>query len=138
MAFPWRTLRKIWIITGSSVFLVFTLWSLIAFQAWGVDEAMAGDRRVEVIDGAEAIHFRPHDARFASGLLFFPGALVDPRAYAPLARAVADAGAPVIIVKVPGRGGFSIASPSEVTGQAFHLIGATDSGRWVVAGHSKA
>lgn len=132
----WRKIRKIWIIMGGTVFVVFTLWALIAYQAWGVDGAMASDDRVEVIDGAEAIHFRPRTARAASGLLFFPGALVDPRAYAPLARAVADAGAPAVIVKVPARDGFSIASPGEVVGRALRSIGA-DSPPWVVAGHSK-
>jgi pimeloyl-ACP methyl ester carboxylesterase len=132
----WQKIRKIWIITGSTVFVVFTGWALIAYQAWGVDGAMASDERVEVIDTAGAIHFRPRASSAVSGLLFFPGALVDPRAYAPLARAVAASGAPAVIVKVPARGGFSIASPGEVVGRGLGLIGATGE-PWVVAGHSK-
>lgn len=131
----WQKIRKIWIITGSTVFVVFTLWALIAYQAWGVEGAMASDERVEVIDSDEAIHFRPRTPSAASGLLFFPGALVAPRAYAPLARAVAASGAPAVIVKVPARGGFSIASPGEVVGRALRAIGGGPP--WVVAGHSK-
>jgi pimeloyl-ACP methyl ester carboxylesterase len=133
----WRTIRRIWIITGSTFFVVFTLWALIAYQAWGVEGAMASDRQVEVIDSDEAIHFRPQAPRSASGLLFFPGALVDPQAYAPLARAVAASGAPAVIVKVPARGGFSIASPGEVVGRALGLIEVSGEQPWVVAGHSK-
>ena len=47
-------------------------------------------------------------------LVFFPGALVDPRAYAPLARAVAGAGYEVTIIEVPRRGAFGGAESAKL------------------------
>ena len=35
----------------------------------------------------------------AAALVFYPGALVDPEAYVPMARAVADAGFPVVLLE---------------------------------------
>ena len=43
----------------------------------------------------------------ATALVFFPGALVEARAYAPLARAVAQAGYRATIVELPRRGALS-------------------------------
>ncbi|HEY9422029.1 MAG TPA: hypothetical protein VIW92_11495, partial [Thermoanaerobaculia bacterium] len=80
----WQTFRKIWAITGSVVFVLFTLWGVIAYQTWGVDSGLlATDERIEVADTDTAIHFIPKGGA-ETGLVFFSGALVDPEAYVPL------------------------------------------------------
>lgn len=72
------------------------------------------------------------------GLLFFPGSLVDPVAYAPLARAVAVAGYPVIMLELPRRGAFGGADDPALYARAESTM-RDPSGprRWVMAGHSR-
>jgi hypothetical protein len=73
-----------------------------------------------------------------TSLLFFPGAVVSPVAYAPLARAVAIAGYPATILKLPRRGAFGGADDPELFVRARALMtAAAGPNAWVVAGHSR-
>ncbi|HEX6060034.1 MAG TPA: alpha/beta family hydrolase, partial [Gemmatimonadaceae bacterium] len=83
--------------------------------------------------------FTPTGARDGRvGLLFFPGALVDPVAYAPLARTVAEAGFDVVILELPRRGAFGGANDPALHARARALLGdAAAPDRWVVGGHSR-
>ena len=135
-----RWIRRIWISTGLLATAIFVIWSLIAFRASG--EARAADGgdasvRVERNDGVR--RFTPiGSATNDVGLLFFPGAMVDPRAYAPLARAVASAGHTAVIVELPRRGAFGGADDPALFDRAERIM--TSSGgprRWIIAGHSR-
>lgn len=134
----WQTFRKIWAITGSVVFVLFTLWGVIAYQTWGVDSGLlATDERIEVADTDTAIHFIPKGGA-ETGLVFFSGALVDPEAYVPLARRIAERGHLVAIVKIPFRGGFNLADTGEVLGRGRAVMARHGSiQRWAAGGHSK-
>ena len=57
---------------------------------------------VAVWDGDSYYAFAPRNAAPAAGFIFYPGAFVDPRAYAPCAAAIAAAGYLVVIVTMPG------------------------------------
>ena len=86
----WRVVRRVWITLGLAATVVFAVWSLIAYRA--TDEArraLVSDASVAVTDTTGATRFTPAAGRARSdaGLLFVAGALVDPAAYAPLARA---------------------------------------------------
>jgi pimeloyl-ACP methyl ester carboxylesterase len=71
-------------------------------------------------------------------LVFFPGALVDPRAYAPLAKAVAREGYRVVIVELPRRGIFGGADSPELRTRIDSVLSSLgDSDGFVLAGHSK-
>ncbi len=73
-----------------------------------------------------------------TGLVFFAGSLVDPIAYAPLARAVATRGFPVLLIELPRRGALGGADGAEVMVRARAAMGRVPSvGRWVIAGHSR-
>jgi hypothetical protein len=72
-------------------------------------EAMESDLRVDVstVEVAEweegsnfYFAFEPKHASPTIGFIFYPGGLVDPRAYAPPARAIAEKGYLVVIVKM--------------------------------------
>lgn len=75
--------------------------------------------------------FQPTDAASSTGLIIYPGGRVDPRSYAPTARAIAAQGYPVVIVPMPlnlavfgaDRAADVIAALPEVE-------------RWAMAGHS--
>ena len=71
----------------------FVTWSLLAYRAQGPERATAleSDARVTVTAADGYWSFTPRTPARA-GLIFFPGALVDPVAYAPLVHAIADAG----------------------------------------------
>lgn len=137
----WRRVRRIWATLGILAFVIFTGWSLISYRASGTARsALIGDDRVVVTraDGAWVFTPSPGRERSPVHLLFFPGALVDPVAYAPLARAVADAGYMTTILELPRRGAFGGANDPELYARARALVRPRrDSIPWVVAGHSR-
>jgi pimeloyl-ACP methyl ester carboxylesterase len=75
--------------------------------------------------------FMPTDEVQDTGFIIYPGGRVDPRSYAPTARALAEAGYPVVLVPMPlnlavfgaGKAADVIAAHPEVS-------------RWAIGGHS--
>ncbi len=89
----------IMLIVGAAGFI---LWA--ETPAGAMPEAQAalqseGDVRVEM-DGRWIV-FTPADSEPTTGLIFYPGGRVDPRAYAPAARQIAAEGYLVAIVPMP-------------------------------------
>jgi pimeloyl-ACP methyl ester carboxylesterase len=83
------------------------------------------------VEDQEWLVFRPVSGEPVSGLIFYPGGRVDARAYAPLARAVAQAGYQVVIVPMP----LNLAIFGAARGQ--DVIDAyPDIQHWTIAGHS--
>jgi pimeloyl-ACP methyl ester carboxylesterase len=75
--------------------------------------------------------FRPMGDVPAVGLVLYPGARVDPRAYAPAAHALAQEGYLVVIVPMPLN--LAVLAPD----RAAQVIAAfPGTGRWAVGGHS--
>lgn len=136
----WLRIRRVWVTVGVSATVIFVGWSLVAFRP--SDEARAAVRSDStVIVGHEGgvWHFTPSHPSTVSavGLLFFPGSLVNPVAYAPLARAAAAAGVPAYIVELPRRGAFGGArDPALFTRLRTLFASAGAPARWVIAGHS--
>ena len=133
----WTTVRRIWVRTGIAATLVFVGWMLVAMRASSeARRALVGDAAVTVSRGAHHWTFLPAAAADV-GLLFYPGGLVDPVAYAPLARGVAGAGYPALLIEVPRRGAFGGADGAEPLNRAVAAtVDAPRVRRWVVAGHS--
>ncbi len=93
-------------------------------------DAMSGDAAVRVESSPTQIVLTPAVAPRA-GLVFLPGAKVDPRAYVPLLTEVSAAGYLVVIVKEPYNIGFlSVGEPAKV------VAATPDVHRWAVGGHS--
>ena len=79
----------------------------------------------------ENITFTPKNIEPTQGFIFYPGAKVDPMAYAPLCRKIAEQGYEVIIAKMPMN--FAILSPNK----AQEIIDKYDNiNTWVIGGHS--
>jgi len=75
--------------------------------------------------------FSPAGQGARSGLVLYPGAFVEPRAYAPTARAIAAAGHLVVIVPMPLN--LAVLAPN----RAAQVIAAhPEIARWAVGGHS--
>jgi pimeloyl-ACP methyl ester carboxylesterase len=110
----------------------FVIWALDANEL-GADAAAAlnSDADVTVQTEGDQIVFTPAAAEAVTGLIFYPGGRVDYRAYAPVLRRVAEAGYPVILLRVPlNLAVFDVNRAGEVK-QAHPQIR-----NWVVAGHS--
>jgi hypothetical protein len=98
-------LKKRWWVVILGVLLL----AVIGFIAWGmiVPEpmpealtAMQSDSQV-IVTTDPWITFQPADQSATTGLIIYPGGRVDPRAYAPIAHAIASQGYLVVIVPMP-------------------------------------
>jgi dienelactone hydrolase len=108
----------------------FVIWASTA--ATPMPEALAAlqsDAQVEV-ETEPWLVFRPVGGNPTVGLVLYPGGQVDPRAYAPTARALAQEGYLVFIVPMPLN--LAIFAPDRAAEvmAAFPVIG-----RWAVGGH---
>lgn len=139
MSGRWAKLRRIWVGTGAVLLVVLTAWSVLASRPNAqARSAMRDDAQVviEEIDGD--LRFLPttRHAGDKTPLLFFPGAMVAPAAYAPLARALALRGHVVVIAALPMRGAFGGGEDTAFLHRT-HDMATRHGPRWVVAGHSK-
>jgi len=137
----WRRIRRVWITLGIATTVIFTGWSLVAYRASAEARlAIRSDSSVAVTHEHEIWSFVPRPPTRAGmpALVFFPGALVDPVAYAPLGRAAATAGYPAFIVELPRRGAFGGAEDPVLEQRLDGLLTAPSTPRyWVIAGHSR-
>jgi pimeloyl-ACP methyl ester carboxylesterase len=92
--------------------------------------------RVEVTEYGQA--FRPVAASTTPAFVFIPGGLIDPNAYVPLVRAVADAGIAAAIVNVPWRAAPTEAMRNTLWDRIEHARRDVGGGRpAVLGGHSR-
>ena len=119
-------------------FLALT-WLFYAMQSRGFPSSiLKPDQVVDVRRTDRSILFEPRANKSDVGILFFPGALVDPNAYAPLARSVAEGGTTVAIVSVPFRIDLFEWQWSDVLETTESVFSEhADVNSWVAAGHSR-
>ena len=133
-------IKRIWIAVALTATTVFVTWSVIAFRAnEEARDALNSDAAVRVAGFDGGRRFVPTGPAVPGAeLLFFPGGMVDPAAYAPLARAVAAKGYPVTVLHLPRRGAFGGADDPDLLARARAIIGdLRAASRWIVAGHSR-
>lgn len=124
--------------------LIFLLISLAistaAFLLWTANPAEPGaialaalesSATVQVIQADRTITFDPLGDQAAVGFIFYPGALVDPRAYAPILRPLAEAGYLVVTQYMPlNLAIFDIQAADRL--RALH----PEIAAWAIGGHS--
>jgi hypothetical protein len=107
-------------------------WWLTPFEATDVAlAAMESDEAVVVASATSEITMTPQGPVSGTGLVFYPGARVDARAYANILRPLAEKGHQVVIVKEPL--GVAFLASDFAPGWAEDHPGVH---RWAVAGHS--
>ena len=127
-------LKKLWWLLPAVLVVAvvaFVLWAGAAAEP--MPEALAAlepDARVVVATDPWLV-FRPVEQDPATGLIFYPGGRVDPRAYAPPARAIAAEGYLVVVVPMPLNLAFFAPGRAAEVGAAFPGIQ-----HWAVGGHS--
>jgi hypothetical protein len=110
---------------------VFIIWASLPSQP--MSEALAAtvaDSQV-IVEDQNWLVFRPALSEPVSGLIFYPGGRVDARAYAPLAREIAQSGYQVVIVPMP----LNLAIFGSARGQDV-IESYPDVQLWVIGGHS--
>lgn len=93
-------------------------------------EALESNDAIKVNDD-NFITFIPRNTIATKGLIFYPGAKVEPEAYSPMCKKIAEAGYKVVIVKMPLN--FAIFSPDKAN-KVIDLY--PDIDKWAIGGHS--
>ena len=101
-----------------------------AYQASGAAEAGSG-AGFTLADSPTSITMKPAGATPARGLIFYPGARVEARAYADVLRPAVDAGVLVVILKTPLN--LSLLDGNQARGAMAEHPGIST---WTVGGHS--
>ncbi|GAA0235418.1 alpha/beta hydrolase [Metaclostridioides mangenotii] len=111
--------------------IVFVIWANITYKPQMLaEEALVSDKNVEVSVN-KFISFSPIGKTPTKGFIFYPGAKIDPEAYAPLCKAIAEKGYQVVIVPMP----LNLATLSINKGEkVIDKYQSIDT--WIVGGHS--
>jgi dienelactone hydrolase len=125
-----------WLALGLGILLIL---STAAFFIWGLNPAPPMDEALVAMVSSDTVTvqtepwlvFQPAQGSPTTGLIFYPGGHVDPRAYAPTAHKFAENGYLVVIVSMP----LNLAVFG--AGKAEDVISTNpDIQNWVIAGHS--
>lgn len=130
-----KFIRIVWPLTG----ILFFLWLFYSSQSRGFpDSVLQSDSLISVSQSSDVITFIPIQDRQPVGFIFYPGSMVDPKAYAPLARDLAENGFSVFIVKLPLRNAFSAGQVATVFDNTSEIMKMNqDIHHWALAGHSR-
>lgn len=130
-----KWIKRIYVLLG----VVLLLGMFAGYQATGFNKAfLLTDNSVSVERDGDLLTFFPTGTPPSTALLFLPGAMVDPTAYVPLARALAQRGYRVSILSLPLRLAPTEGSVAGVMAKASRVIESQVSiQHWVIAGHSK-
>jgi len=131
----WKIIRTIWVTFG----ILFIFWMANSFRARGFDKSiLESDSKITIEETNRFLSFRPNASSQPVGLIFFPGGMVQPEAYAPMSRAISEQGYDVFIVKLPFGSAPFDAQEASVMEQALAIMDANESIQyWVVSGHSR-
>ena len=128
-----KTKRLLWLIPLTLLILLvvgFLAWTTL-FAAAPMPEAVQDVQASTSLAGKNWLVFQPAGATASTGLILYPGGLVDARAYAPAARQIAEAGYLVVIVPMPFKLALFDAGRATEVMQAFPAIK-----QWALGGHS--
>ena len=91
---------------------------------------------MKIIDDGETLTFCPYIPTQSKAMVFYPGARVDYHAYTPLMYQIAQAGIPVVVMKMPLN--YAVLAPNsadEIIDSAYFPC-ENEISEWYVAGHS--
>jgi predicted esterase len=130
-----KIVRILWVTFG----VLFILWMANSFRAQGFDQSfLERDELVSIEETGSLIHFQPNQNEQPVGFIFFPGGMVQPGAYAPMSRSIAEQGFNVYIVKLPFGAAPLKSQEASVMDQALEVMKSNEAiQHWVVGGHSR-
>ena len=123
-----KTLKRIWF----TIAILFTIWLFYSYQAKKVsDSYFESSSKIIVKNNNQYFLFEPKQ-KFDKIFIFYPGAMVDPKAYVPLCRKISENGIKVYLIKMPWR----LASKGYEIPKQLHLF-ADKTKTYILAGHSQ-
>jgi pimeloyl-ACP methyl ester carboxylesterase len=128
-----KLLRRIWIAFGCMV-LIALAWS---YRVSGVGEEWLSSGNGVVVQRGLVVAFTPARVVRRVGLIFYPGGMVDPDAYAPMAHRLAREGFPVRIVPLPFRSAMLESQRASLFHRTEEILESHGDIRWILAGHSR-
>ncbi len=132
MAKKKRTFKEILLAAWVAMGVAFVLWLLYSYQPHGVDkQLLQSDSSVSVNITNDFYLFIPTQ-ECENTLIFYPGAMVAPKAYVPLCRKMATANIKVYLMKMPWR----LASKGYSKPKELNLFSDT-SKTYILSGHSQ-
>jgi triacylglycerol esterase/lipase EstA (alpha/beta hydrolase family) len=94
-----KILKRIWFTCA----ILFTIWLFYSYQSHGVPKTLLeSNGEISVKDNENYFLFEPKQTA-DKVLIFYPGAMVDPKAYVPLCRKISENGIKVYLIKMPWR-----------------------------------
>jgi len=94
-----KVFKTIWITIG----IVFTFWLFYSYQSHGVSEQYFKDDSVISVKNTDDFYSFTPKKSFKKVFIFFPGAMVETKAYVPLCRKIAENNIKVYLIKMPWR-----------------------------------
>lgn len=130
-----KAIRTIWVVAGLSFFA----WMIYSAQSRGFPKSMLQSNQIiTVSETSENISLIPVKDKRETGFVFYPGAMIDPKSYVPMAHGLAKNGYSVYIVKLPFRSALLSVQEEKVMEYTRQIFDTDQSvQRWVVAGHSR-
>ena len=133
---PWYRRWWVWVIGGVLVLVLLggggcLVWASTA--AAPMPEALAALQSDALVTVSQepSISFTPASGAPPTGFIFYPGGHVNPHAYAPVARAIAEQGYPAFIVPMPLN--LAVLGSDRA---ADVIVAHPEIERWVIGGHS--
>jgi hypothetical protein len=126
------TIKRIFKTLWFSSALIFTIWLFYSYQSKGVSESLLQDsNEIKVEQSRDYFLFTPVKES-KDVVIFYPGAMVDPKAYVPICRKISDNNIKVYLIKMPWR----LASKGYNIPKQLRLF--TDTTKtYILAGHSQ-
>jgi hypothetical protein len=130
-----KVIRVIWAIAGLSFFI----WLFSSYQSRGFPPSvLQSDELISVSQNGKDIRFIPKENKRSTGFIFYPGSMVDPKAYAPMARQLAENGFTIYIVELPIRSASLPGQEADLMAYTRQIMDTDHSvRRWVLGGHSR-
>ncbi len=133
-----QRVHYIWVRAGIVLLIASPIVMYLIFRAQGMPpDTFMTTPDVRVMESDAQIRFEPASSAPRAGWLLLPGCPADPRAYAPLARAVAQRGFLSVIVKVPYRCAPWPPHAAELRARVRAALDSCRDCQWALAGHSR-
>ena len=132
---PFRRRFRIGLVTFWTLVVA---WMAFNLQARGVPDAtLESGAAVTVTRTSDAVEFTPVPDTARVGLVLYPGSLVDPVAYAPLARDIAEAGYRAVILPLAFRQAPTADHQLALFERTLAVRNGAPGRAWIVGGHSR-
>lgn len=94
-----KILKTIWVSGG----ILFTLWLVYSAQSQGVDVSFLEESSGITVQDTDRFYAFTPRSESDKVFIFYPGAMVEPKAYVPLCRKIAEENIKVYLIKMPWR-----------------------------------